>query len=188
MKKVLSLLSVAFVAILAACEGPQGEVGPAGPQGPQGVPGAKGDPGTVNIYTSKWITVKGPDWYTYDEEKKYYNIAFKEPLITQSALDKGLFMCYFRYSDDKTAIYPLPTYLISSGATVGFYPLIDPQLGSAMVFETQFQEATDLKSFTDFSVDFRYVIIPDATLKSGRMKDIDWKNYEEVKKALNLQD
>lgn len=188
MKKVISLLSVLSVIAIMSCKGPQGEVGPQGAQGQQGPQGAKGDAGTVNIYTSKWITVKGPDWFPYDQENKYYTIAFKEPLITQTAMNSGLIMCYFRYSDEKTVIYPLPTYLLSSKATIGFYPFIDDKEGPLMLFETEFEEPTMLKDYPTFSVDFRYVIIPNATLSSARMKTINWKNYDEVKKALELED
>lgn len=178
-------LFFSLLTFVLACKGPQGEVGPQGPQGTQGVQGAKGETGSVNITTSPWISVKDTDWKSYNGDLSYYDISFKESALTQNVLDKGLIMCYFRFNNDKKIIYPMPTYWLSSKATFSFYPTL-AETEPRMVFETEFDEPTDLKGAS--TLDFRYLIIPEATLKSGRTKDINWQNYDEVKAALNLVD
>ncbi len=186
MKTTFYVFILFFISqFIISCEGPQGEVGPQGPAGSKGDQGQKGETGTVNITTSAWISVAGKDWFSFDGDSTYYNIAFREPLITQNLLDKGLIVAYFRFNSDKKYIFPLPSYLLSSKATISFYPNTDKPEPS-IVFETEFEKPTSLVDAG--TLDFRYIIVPEASLKSGRFKAVNWKNYDEVSKLLELKD
>ncbi len=193
MKKTNSILKhlAIWTILLSACKGPAGDVGPAGPQGAagtQGIAGAKGDkgePGAANVFASGWQTVKPDGWFTDEEDPGFFGFFFIDKNITKNLLEKGMFMCYYRETADKAFVGQLPVsnqraqwnyYLYENTPT-------DPETGVGI-----YLDYFDNRKTIANSMDFRWVYIPEATVKNGKKLYIDWQNFEEVKKYLNLKD
>ena len=204
MKQISSYfkLIVVLAIFASACEGPAGETGPAGPAGAQGPQGAAGAAGAIgpagpagpagkdgasassNINTSAWVTAAPNQWST-DADSTFFSIFLTEKAITQAVLDKGAVLAYVKAAAAKDYILPLP---YSAGAfQISYVPIFDATDGGIMEFDfTPFVEGVapgDIGSLA-----FRYVVIKDLNLIGGRQKAINWKDYNEVKRELNLQD
>jgi len=190
-----------------ACKGPQGEVGPQGAAGPTGVTGAQGSPGVpgnpgssgatgsagatgaqglqgvpgaVNVLASAWVTAKAVDWRS-DNDPQYFYLGFDEKNVTQSLLDKGLVMAYYRDPNQKTVVLSLPS--VTDRLSIGYFLQFVNNKGTVNFDLTYFKPRTIP---IDFDLEFRWVIVPSS--QGGRLKAIDWKNYEEVRRELNLVD
>lgn len=204
MKQISSFFKLTLVlAIFAsACKGPAGDTGPAGATGAQGAQGAAGAAGATgpagpagpagkdgasassNITTSAWVTVGANDWDT-TADSTFFSVFLIEKAITQAVLDKGAVLAYVKGATATDYILPLP---YSAGAfQISYVPIFDATDGGLMEFDfTPFLEGVapgDLGSLA-----FRYVIIKDLNLIGGRAKAINWKDYNEVKRELNLKD
>jgi hypothetical protein len=164
-----------LIIVVSSCKGPAGDAGP------KGDAGTKGDTGSANITTTAWVDIKQANWFQDKDEKTYFSVAVKDNSITQNVLDKGSVTAYFRYSTNTAYVFPLP--YVNKAATFGFVPLIEKSVGYVN-FYLDFYNDTNV----NFDLQVRWVIIPDLTVRTGRSANIDWKNYEEVKKALNLKD
>jgi hypothetical protein len=205
MKKFSSYFKLVLVlAIFAAsCKGPAGDTGPAGPQGPQGAQGAagangsagvtgpagkdgaSGTGGAINATTSPWLATAATDWNVYKEDSTYTNVYVTEKLITQSVLDKGFVMAYIRFGTDTGYAEALP-YALETGK-ISFAPGFDAKEGGFMEFYIDLYRR---KATAPNGLSFRYVIIPDLKVVNpgGRLSSINWKDYNEVKRELNLKD
>lgn len=182
-----SVLGLALLVFIYACKGPQGDVGPAGPQGVVGAAGATGPQGTsgmsgiTGMVTSPWSATVGPKTWTQDPtDKTYFYLGFKLSSITQAVIDRGLVMVYARFADDPTTAYPLPN--VFDDGVESFVPYMDGKDGWLQISQDYIKGTTPDNSISQY----RWVIIPPQP--GGRMPAIDWKNYNEVKKALNLTD
>lgn len=204
MKRITSLLKLSIVLAVfgLACKGPAGDTGPAGAAGAQGAQGAAGAAGTAgpagpagpagkdgasassNIATSAWLTVPANQWET-DEDSTFFSVFLTEKAITQAVLDKGAVMAYVKGANDKDYIIPLP---YSAGAfQISYVPIFDATQGGIMEFDfAPFLEGVAPSDIG--SLAFRYIIIKDIALVGGRQKAINWKDYTEVKRELNLRD
>lgn len=205
MKRITSILKLTIVLAVfgMACKGPAGDTGPAGAAGAQGAQGAAGAAGAAgpagpagpagkdgasassNIATSAWLAVKKTDWKVTEDSTLYFNI-FAEKSITQNVLDKGAVMVYFKGATDKDYILPLP--YTANLFQLSFVPLFDATQGGSL--EVDFQPYVEDLGPADFNSElaFRYIIIKDIALIGGRQKAINWKDYNEVKRELNLRD
>lgn len=185
-----SLLGLALLVFFYACKGPQGDVGPAGSQGATGATGttgatgpqgASGVSGVTGMVASPWsATITGKSWTQDPDDKTYFYLFFKPTGLTQAVIDRGLIMVYARYTADPTTIYPLPS--ITDVGIEGFIPFTDKNEGFIQMY-------SDFVTKTTPSADpsqYRWVFIPPQP--GGRLPAIDWANYAEVKKALNLTD
>jgi hypothetical protein len=175
--KTFAFLFITLTAVLIfqACKGPTGDVGPAGPQGVSGVAGATG------IITSAWSGTVGPEnWFQDANDKTYFSAGFKPPGLTQTIIDRGLIMVYTRLADDPTAVFPLPS--VSDVGIASFYPYIEKNEGYLALY-TAYKTKTTAPSDI---LQYRWVFIPPQP--GGRLAAVDWKNYGEVKKVLNLAD
>jgi hypothetical protein len=204
MKQISSFFKLIIVlAIFAsACKGPAGETGPAGatgaagPQGAAGAAGAAGPAGPAgpagkdgasassNITTSAWVSVAPNQWET-DADSTFFSAFLTEKAITQAVLDKGAVLGYVKGATATDYILPMP---YSAGAfQISYVPIFDATQGGIIEFDfTPFLEGVapgDIGSLA-----FRYVIIKDLNLIGGRAKAINWKDYNEVKRELNLKD
>jgi hypothetical protein len=194
-------LAIIFILFSMACKGPAGDTGPAGPTGLKGDPGAAGATGATgatgaagkdgatggsssNITSSTWLTVTPNDWDT-DKDSLFFSVFAVEKAITQLVLDKGAVIAYFKGSADKDYILPLP--FSSSTFRISYVPIFDATDGGLMEFDFSAILKTR-KPNTIGNLSFRYVIIKDLALIGGRQKAINWKDYEEVKRELNLKD
>lgn len=188
--RLLMSMAVAFAVFMVSCSkegptGPQGEqgpAGPAGPQGPAGAPGEQGAPGQNSILYSQWLDV------TFDgTDSTGYFAEIAAPGLVDSILTRGEIKTYVNIGTaDSAFIVPLPHFdpglLIPGGFILNPYY----SLQSILLFST-----VDMSSFDDGSgnmiLQYRYILVPAGTA-TGRTQTVDWNNYSEVKKYLQLPD
>ncbi len=164
--KMLSMFALACGLLFTNCA-KDGKTGPAGPQGPAGANG------NANVVSS---TITSSNWaYTAPSWK----ISFTYPAITQDIIDKGAVLVYIKvgsaYNQLPLTIYPSSTY--SRTYEVSTY------LGGVDIFCTD----SDLTQPTNpGSQNFKVVVIA----ASGKMANpnLNYDDYNAVKKAFNLQD
>ena len=186
MKKNVQLLflkglwALLIIAILATCKGPQGEIGLQGSTGPQGTQGIAGPAGSANLIVSAWAKVPDSAWLA-NADRTYFTIAKDDSKITQSILDKGLTIAYYRNTGRDNVVFSLPAS--NEELTLGFFMVVRDGKGT-MNFDLSFSKPH--KEPIDFDLEFRWIIVPPQT--GGRMKNIDWSNYDSVKKELGIPD
>ncbi len=191
MKKLtFQIAAVAFMAagmLFTSCskEGPEGPAGPAGaagPSGAQGPAGAKGDPGTANVIYSQWLDV------TFDEG--IAEIEAQE--LTADILDGGDIKVYWNAG---TAAQPL-VVPVPCVFPVGFL-VNDPEEGQPDIYIDPYYMVGLITLFSNYDLTtttggasrFRYILIP-GEVQAGRKaaQEVDWNDYNAVKKYLNLKD
>ncbi|AEW00810.1 hypothetical protein A4D02_12700 [Niastella koreensis] len=168
MKHVFSVLSVASVAFFTlflsttnvSCK--KGDTGP------------KGDTGVANAVYSAWKTVTfgGAVLQTGDT----VGVAtITAPEITNDVLNKGTVHVYANFGTTAAPdIVPIPYLDVISSIWVN----VDYELGKI-----------HLVSNIDASAPYRYIVLTGSVPASGgRQATINWNDYAEVKKALNLKD
>ncbi len=157
MKHTWIALLVALVA-LAGCLSQKGDPGPAGATGAQGSQGPQGVPGTANVIYSSWFY--SSPWNLYGS---LWISANNASLITQTVLDQGVVIAYYRPSATGP-VYPLPT---PGEPQLNFYT------GLGMLYLTG-DGSVPLSAFQ-----YRYILIPGG-LPSGRTTTVDYSDYESV--------
>ncbi|GAA4418156.1 hypothetical protein GCM10023187_51290 [Nibrella viscosa] len=75
----------------------------------------------------------------------------------------------------------------AGGTTIGSAGYVDPNSRKGYVVFT-YDSPNNLSASSFPELQFRWLIVPAATLAGGRLKAIDWQNYDEVKQALQLAD
>ncbi|MEI3801450.1 MULTISPECIES: hypothetical protein [unclassified Chitinophaga] len=185
-------LITAVVLFFAACskDGDQGPAGPAGPVGPGGIPGAtgpKGDsgaPGTANVIYSTWKDVAfAPADTIFNQNGTIntiiYGASLDAPKLTAPLLANASINVYINLGTAANSfVQALPYvdeygYLVRFVASVGAIDL----LANAPISTTT----------TDKRYQYRYVIIPGG-VSARSAAGIDWNDYSQVKKYLNLKD
>jgi hypothetical protein len=174
------LVIICLIPCLITCKGPDGETGPAGPAGPQGIQGVAGPPGITGIVASAWTAVPDSTWVAA-ADMKYFTVAREDTKITQPVLDKGITMAYYRNTGRDNVVFSLPS--ASDGLNLGYFMAVREGKGS-ITFDMLFDKPQTKQ--IDFDLEFRWVIIPSAA--GGRLKTLDWSNYDLVKKELHLTD
>jgi hypothetical protein len=193
MKKInnLLLLLTAVVLFASSCskEGPIGPQGPAGATGPAGPTGATG---TTNVMYSAWVT---PSTYTKDTVFSTYHFYadIAASKITQDILDKGTVIVYGKLDGYTTSIWP--------AAQVSAMPIVVTYTEGSTVYTDTWSSLVTLGNVRIDFVDnmnlyngisnahqFRYVIIPGATLTAAIKNHVNLKDYGQVKAAFNLKD
>lgn len=187
-------LLLALTIFFTSCtkEGPAGATGPAGPVGPAGpagaagaagVPGAPGATGTANVIYSAWLDVT---YAPANADSSAWIAQIAAPQLVDSILNKGEVKVYLNAGKDSTTknlIVPLPVY--------------DPFIVRAIVnvyLSTQkitLVATDDVGTFTLQGAkyyQYRYILIPGGKAAGRYARGIDWNNYAEVKKYLNLKD
>jgi len=192
MKQVNTLTTLCFVAVfalvIASCSkdgpaGPAGAAGPAGPAGAAGATGPKGDTGVANVIYSPWLDAT----YTADtihtgaiiDTIGFYYLA-AAPKLTNAILTTGEIKVYINLESAATPrIVPLPYFDPYFGISV------NPTFSNALI---TLYSNLNVSTYTDTGIKYqqwRYILIPGG--KPARSA-IDWNNYAEVKKYLNLTD
>lgn len=194
MKQLTPRISCALVVMIAlifvACskDGPKGDTGPAGPAGPAGATGAtgpKGDTGVANVIYSDWFDVKfKPDTVhngaVIDTVGYYSDISI--PKLTNAILNNGDMRMYVNLNTSTTPnVQPLPyTDIIFSGVSiVPTFFLNGVEVYSNADASTQTLPG-NVKRYQE-----RYILIPGGV---HARSSIDWNDYNQVKKYLNLPD
>lgn len=192
MKKLtLKITAIAFVAVnvlLTSCskEGPAGATGPAGAAGPAGAQGPKGNEGTANVIYSDWLDVG----FSADTvhigsviDTIGYFASIDIPKLDNEILTSGEIKLYVNTNTaDEPFISPLPYFSIYDGVsiepvyylnTVELYSNIDA--GTITFQGVKYQQ-------------YRYILIPGGTAARKAGPAVDWNDYNQVKKYLNLKD
>ncbi len=182
--QLLNALILSALLGISGCEAPAGDVGPqgaAGIAGEKGDKGPTGDKGAFSGYASDWRVIDVPNWKLTGFKAV---VTQTDAQLTQAILDQGLILAYYRRNApflDNTAVFPMPDetneFLFTFKANVG-----------SMDYELFFKQSEPVSPsiFLFWQIKVRYVIVPAA--KSGRLANVNWKDYNEVKKALNLND
>jgi hypothetical protein len=196
MRQVNALITLFFVAaftlIIASCskEGPTGPAGAAGATGPAGVAGAagatgaKGDTGVANVIYSAWLdAVYLPDTVhngTLIDTIGFYMDAKNITKLTSIILNTGEMKVFINSNTPTTPIiWTLPYWDPYTSLS------IIPTFGLNEIF---IYADADLSTRTSAGVktyQWRYILIPGGKVARSA---IDWNNYAEVKKYLNLKD
>ena len=177
--KVIATIFVAFGLIFSSCKkdpGPKGDTGSQGPAGPAGTNGTNGINGTngnanvvsSSITTASWTYV-APSW----------EMSFTYPAINQDILDNGAVLVYVKSGSN---YYQLPYTFYPSSSYSRTYTFVH-YLGGLKVFVTD----SDLTQPTNpGTLTFKVV----AIAASGKMANpnLNYDDYNAVKKAFNLQD
>lgn len=175
------LLLSAFIGIFG-CEAPVGDVGPqgaAGAVGEKGDKGAVGDKGAFSSIVSAWSEIKPTQWKLTGTKAVFTQT---DANFTQAMLNQGLILAYYRPlpEDESSAVISLAdetnTYFFAFKANVG-----------SLDYEIEFKRPELVNpNLQDWNIKVRYIIVPPA--KSGRLTQVNWADYNEVKKVLNLND
>jgi hypothetical protein len=178
----LSLLFSAIIALMLGCTaekgdpgpaGPAGAAGPAGPAGPAGQPGQPGAAGATGAVGSANVTqiTFGADFAPTSSKDFTFPAS-----ITTDMLDKSLVIVYLKTSNNPSNWYQIPGLILSSDDFR--YILFS---GSRMIRIVR-ESGAGVSMITDT----RVLIIPAATILTGRYATIDYSNYEEVRQTFNL--
>lgn len=181
-KIILKLLFFALFFSVVACKPQAGDIGPqgaAGTIGDKGDRGAIGDKGSFSGFVSAWTEIKPAQWKLSGTKAVFSQT---DANLTQTILDQGLILAYYRPlpEDESSAVISLAdetnTYLFTHKTNVG-------SLDYELIFKSSRVINPDLE---DWNIKVRYIIVPPA--KAGRLAQVNWKDYNEVKKILNLND
>jgi hypothetical protein len=181
MKHVNPLMTLCFVMVFllmaaASCKkgdtGPAGPAGPAGPTGAAGAAGATGATGTANVIYSDWtpLTFVADTQHNgaiVDTVGSHYS--WNVPKLTTDILNKGEIKVYINFGTTTAPdIVPVPYF------------------DGSVILNDEFIVSTILMGSNAYvQAPFRYILIPGGT---AARSSINWNNYADVKKALNLKD
>lgn len=197
--RLLSLLALAITFIAVSCtkEGPEGPAGATGPQGPTGANGAtgptgpigpngpagptgptgpQGPPGTANVIYSAWLTVAlhtpviDSGITDYGLCKKWHRLA---PSLTQSILDQGLVLSYWRVT---TVIYSTIPYTFPVGASIYYLGAIPVATGGGKIIYFTSIFGAGAGWTPNSGAETRYIIIP-GVVAGGRSAGAGGTNY-----------
>ena len=185
MKKQLILSSVLFLILsVTACKkGEQGDIGPAGIAGANGAKGATGDKGIADskgMLSSDWVTIKGTDWRAATAVNTYF-ASYTSSLLTADIINKGMLYVFMK-SEGEGFTDALPFANASTGRR--FFVLVAMSNGNPVIQFYQSVTPPSSTFSTTANYSFRFVIVP----AGARRSSVDWTNYSEVKKHLNLND
>jgi hypothetical protein len=180
--KLLTVLILTSFLGISGCEAPTGDVGPQGATGATGEKGEKGptgDKGAFSGIVSAWTEIKPAQW-KLTGTKAVFSIA--DANFTQANLDGALLLAFYRPlpEDESSAVITL------SDDTYGYFFSFKAVAGS-IDYEVSFKHPNLINpNMEDWNIKVRYIIVPQA--KAGRLKGANWRDYNEVKRILNLND
>ncbi len=163
--------------------GPRGATGATGPRGATGATGPQGPAGTANVIYSDWMSFQQSQRDTTIDGTYLKVNHLVAPRLTQTIIDRGVVIVYWRYL---TTVVQLP-YTSDAGSgtgpskasTINFVPK------PGVIYITRYTH--DNSASIGFgSIQFRYVLIPGGV--SATMGNIDLRDYDAVKAALNIAD
>ncbi len=195
MKQVLRCMPYALILSVVVCfmscskDGPQGPAGPAGTngnQGPQGPKGDPGDPGSANVIYSGWLdvrfqgaqTVTNPDGTV---DTVLYAAAINAPKLDSAVLANALVNVYINLGTASQQSIVLLPYTDEFGTLIR-YVAASKSINLISNGNPSTQTTTAGKRYQ-----YRYVIVPGG-VSARSAGSLDWKNYNQVRQALNLQD
>jgi hypothetical protein len=186
LSQAVKLLVWGMISFFIACKGPQGDVGPQGSPGPQGTPGSQGiqgvqgPAGSANLIVSPWTKVAAPSWVA-NQDSTYFVFSKDDATVTQPILEKGLVMAYYRNAGRESVVFSLPA--ANEELVLGFFMRMLNGKGSVNFDLTYYKPHPEP---IDFDLEFRWIIIPPAP--GGRQTNLNWNDYQLVKRELGLLD
>lgn len=172
--QVLFLMLLGLTALLS-CKGEQGDPGPAGVAGTNGVDGTNGADGNANIKNYA-TTINSTDWVGSNLTRK---ATISVPNITQEILNTGLIMVYTQDAFS-SQWYATPfSVAINANTTWSYHYVAD--VGQIVYHST----SNDGNPFTG-NLNIRIVTASADGLV--RNPDLDWSEYNEVIRAIYLND
>lgn len=184
-------LITAVVLFFAACskDGDQGAAGPAGPSGPAGIPGAagpkgdSGEAGSANVIYSAWKDVSFAPADTILNQNGtintiLYGATLDAPKLTAPLLANASINVYINLGTAATSFVQSLPYVDEYGYLIRFVAYT----GSIDLIAN-----APISTTTDKRYQYRYVIVPGG-VAARTSAGIDWKDYSQVKKYLNLKD
>ena len=173
MKKTIFKTAVlVLTAIMTISCSKDGTTGATGPAGANGINGTNGTNGNANVFGTTDYTIVPGQWLS-SGNSKYVNLG--NNAITQNIINNGLVMVYQKVNS--SAYIALP--YTNSGFNTGFG-----------IWLNNLQIAISASDNSSFSVTGDITIRAVIISASNKMANpnTDWKDYEQVKEALNLQD
>lgn len=172
LKKLTYLLLLGALPLMYACEGPQGEIGPEGPQGPQGTQGVQGQPGDP----ASAIQFSTDTISTDADGSLAFGFTLTQDVIP--SVEKGVVLVYAKSGG---LWFPVPGLVIFPNGITNFTYAYGVENLDLNFFMFENSDTPAVRFFQNV----RIVFVPAA---NGRlnMEDIDYNNYEEVRKAYNL--
>lgn len=184
----IRLIFAAFVCYgLASCEGPegpagatgqagpQGVAGQPGPQGPAGPAGPQGPAGAANVIASDWKSL------TWTEAPPFSTSTITAPEITESVLNQGTVLAYFRQTPTTNSIKLMPAaiYNLTTGE-LSFIIDYSIRIGNILVFHGAPGVGTSGAATSFPNANVRYIVIPPSST-SGRIEyPFEFDDYEAV--------
>ena len=187
---IIACLALAFSILTVSCgkdgdTGPAGAAGPAGPSGPAGPAGPQGPDGTANVIYSDWLDV------AYEADTIHtagggidtvgYFAQIDVAKLDLDMLSTGEIKVYLNgFSAADPTVIPLPYFNIYTNLSINpvFYLNTIELYSNGDISTVQDNAGVKYQQY-------RYVLIPGG--EEARKAKIDWNNYEEVKKYLNLK-
>jgi hypothetical protein len=173
MKNILATICIVISLglVIAGCKG---DTGPAGPQGNANVKVR-----TYSVSSSQWVNSTSTTPYEY-----YVDLTDQD--ITQSIINNGAVLVYIENSSG--GWYPLPSigYAQSNGGADLEYKLSPVySLSTVTVLYYIVSNPNYWIPANPGAQTFKVIVIAGSLQSSA---NINWNNYEEVKKAFNLHD
>lgn len=176
MKKTIFKTSIVmFIALIAMSCSKDGATGPAGPAGANGINGTNGNANvlgssTFTTTTSNWVSGGGGVYWTA-------NLTGASS-ITQNIVDKGIVSVFRMYTiNGVTQWSPLPDTNINQNLSFSY---------GVGTISFLMQSTNAVAIANPGSITLRYVVISPSNKMAN--PNTDWKDYNQVKEALHLQD
>lgn len=167
-RKLLVVFLLGMLPFIYSCEGPEG---PAGPEGPQGIAGEKGDPGDP----AGAVQFSLDTLSTNASGERSVGLTLTQDIA--ASVENGVILVYAK---NNNTWFPLPglVFFTNEAASFSFAYQVSNLNFGLLLYETS--ATPKARKFQKV----RLVIVPAV---NGRLNaELDWKNYEEVRKALNL--
>lgn len=160
---------IAFFLLITACEGPQGEPGPAGKDGTNGTNGVNGKDGNANVIQISFTS------------RSFANTVGSLLTLSLSGVDADLAKksAYFTYVNTNGFWYSVPGQI----SIIGEFRTYLEALPTSKLTITRVTTGSILNADA-----IRVILIPANDLRSGRKVNLDFTDYNEVKKFYHLPD
>jgi hypothetical protein len=147
----------------------------------KGDDGAQGPPGTANVIYSNWLDVTFSPERDTNGDITGYSATINSPKLVDSILNKGDIKVYVNVgSPTMPSVFSLPITNDLGFALIPYF-----QVGKINLI-SDVDASTEVGTGGQKFFQYRYILIPGGA--PARMPTIDWNNYQEVKRYLNLKD
>lgn len=168
----MTLLSVAIIVFGCSKDGVDGATGPAGPVG------ATGAPGNANVISIGPFNASANNWASANSNSFWY-LSLNVPEITQSITNTGTISVFEAVKDSGGNILGYKSIPYTGGVIATYF---DFSNGFVNIYKST---SNGSAINNPGNMTYRVVVIPAAYRTAN--KNVDWNNYEEVEKIINLK-